>query len=68
MNVTDKILEKIRSAGWVVRVEQINGSTKLYADKPGEEPRTFSCQGDDVHALYHAACELAEMVGIELAG
>jgi len=58
---------KIRSLGWTVRVEQRNGATAIYFTKFGEE-RSYFCQGEDPAAIYHAACEVAEMVGVELAG
>lgn len=68
MVAAETILDKIRSLGWDVRVEQHDGATAVYATRVGEGSYSYSCAGDGPKALFHAACEVAECVGVELAG
>jgi len=66
---TDSILAQIRGMGYVVKIFKINGTVEMHAVHLKCEwvPQIARCNdGDGPNEEYHAACLLAEAVGIDL--
>ena len=65
---TAAILGQIRSLGYIVKEFRVNGTVEYHAvPLSGEGAQVARCNdGDDDDSAYHAACLLAEAVGLEL--
>jgi hypothetical protein len=69
VNERKPILELIASLGYAVSVHRVNGVVEMHAVKladPSEQHISRVIDGDGTEEDYRCACELAQMVGIDL--
>jgi hypothetical protein len=67
--VTRSILKQVESLGYAVSVHRVNGVVEMHAVKgadPSEQHVARVIDGDGSKERYLCACELAQMVGIDL--
>jgi hypothetical protein len=65
----DAVLDQVRSLGYAVSVHRVNGVIEMHAvnlSNPDEQHISRVIDGDGPDESYRCACELAQMVGIEL--
>ena len=63
------VLKQIESLGYAVSVHRVNGVVEMHAVKladPSEQQIARVIDGDGAQESYRYACELAEMVSIDL--
>ncbi|HEV2296113.1 MAG TPA: hypothetical protein VGR35_19870 [Tepidisphaeraceae bacterium] len=69
MNEIAPILKRVTDLGYVVSISRVNGGVEMHAVNtadPSEQHIARVINGDGPEEDYRCACELAQMVGIDL--